>query len=109
VSQRLPTGSTTSLLVAEEFGTVGVSMRLNRGQIKSSYPQVGSLRYFMDAWIGRAYPAKDFATRFSAGFGTRIIGNDELSLGLYTDQTKNRVGNQNSWGINLLYRNYIGR
>jgi len=110
VTQRLPTGSTTALMVAEEFGTVGISMRLNRGQIKSSYPQVGSLRYFMDAWVGQVYPAKDFATRFSAGFGTRVIGNDELSLGLYTDQTRNRVGaQQNSWGINLLYRNYIGR
>jgi len=109
VSQRLPVGSTTSLIVAEEFGTLGISMRLNRGRIKSSYPQVGSLRYFIDAWAGRAYPARDFATRFSAGFGSRIIGNDELSLELYSDQTKNRVGNQNSWGINLLYRNYIGR
>lgn len=109
VSQRLPIGSTTDLLVAEEFGTIGMSMRVNRGRIKSNYPQVGSIRYFVDAWIGQVYPAKNFATRFSAGFGTRVIGNDELSLGVYSDQTKNRVGTQNSWGINLLYRNYIGR
>ncbi len=109
VSQRLPIGSVTSLLVAEEFGTLGISMRLNRGQIKTDYPQVGSLRYFIDGWIGQVYPAKDFATRLSAGFSSRILGNDELSFGLVADQTKNKVEDQSSWGINLLYRNYIGR
>ena len=109
VSQRLPIGSTTDLLVAEKFSTLGISMRLNRGNIKSSYPQTGSLRYFMDGWIGQSYPARKFASRFSAGFGSRILGNDELSIGLFTDQTKNLVDDQNSWGINLSYKNYIGR
>jgi polysaccharide biosynthesis protein PelB len=109
VAQRLPAGATTSFLIADEFGSLGISTRLSRGQIKSNYPQVGSMRYFIDAWVGQSFPVNDLAYRINAGFGTRILGSDELSLGLFADETKNKIEDQNSWGINLLYRNYLGR
>jgi len=109
LSQRLPIGSTTSSIAANEFGTVGISLRLNRGEILSTYPQVGSFRYYADAWLGQVYPTNALAYRFSAGFGSRILGNDELSFGFYRDQTANQVNALTSWGVSLNYRSYIGR
>lgn len=109
VSQRLPVGTTTATVVAREFGTLGVSMRLNRGDINSSYPQTGSLGYFADIWLGKVYPNNDFAYRLSSGVASRVLGNDRLSFELYADQTKANVGNQTSWGVTVSYRNYLGR
>ncbi len=109
LSQRLPTSTTTATVVAQEFGTLGISMRLNRGDINSSYPQTGSLGYFADIWLGKVYPNNDFAYRLSSGIASRVLGNDRLSFELYADQTKANVGNQTSWGITVSYRNYLGR
>ena len=109
VSQRLPVGTSVSTLVAAEFGTLGVSMRLNRGEIQSNYPQAGSLGYFGDIWIGQVFPTKDFAYRLSSGIAARIFGNDRLSLELYADQTKSKIGDQTSWGLSFSYRKFLGR
>ncbi len=109
IAQRLPVGATNSLIVAKEFGSLGLSLRFSRGGIKSNYPQTGSFRYYTDVWLGKVFPSDNFAYRFSTGFGSRILGNDELSFEIYADQTVNKVNGFTSWGATLQYKNYLGR
>jgi len=109
VSQRLPAGAETSQLVASEFSTLGVSMRYSRGLLRTNYPQVGSLRFYVDSWLGQVYPTNNFVYRFSSGIATRVVGNDELGVELIVDQTTSKVTEQTNFGISLYYRNYIGR
>jgi len=109
LSRRLPQDADISQIVVSDFSTVGVSTRYSRGQIATNFPQVGSLRYYVEGWVGQVYPSNSFAFRFNSGISTRVVGNDELGLELVVDQTSSKIADQTNVGVKLFYRNYIGR
>lgn len=104
---RLRPGAGLSDLVSEEFRSLGISTYLARGELRSTFPQVASPRWFVDAWLGYLQPDDNLGVNLSAGIETAVGGSDELGLiGNYGDQFS---AGDNGWQMYLYYRYFFGR
>ena len=109
MASRLPTGSDMASVLAGEYRSLGVGLRLNRGAPGEQHPKVGSLRYFFDAWVGQVWPQPRFAFNVDIGVGTRILGSDELSFSARYSETTSFLPQEARSGLWLDYRYFLGR
>jgi len=82
ISEQLNNFVGLSEIIGERSSTLSIGASLSRGGIAQNYPQVNSPRYFMNVRAGHTWPQKNFGLQFEAGAGMRIIGGDELSIGV---------------------------
>ncbi len=100
----LPTGYGVDNVIVKEATSVLIGGRIGRGAIREEYPVTGSIRYFSSAYLGHTWPQNKLATYLKAGWGTRILGNDELSIELHYNQSGEVVGRNDDSGISGQYR-----
>ncbi len=100
----LPENTTVDSVVAREASGALVGGRICRGDIGEEHPGTGSLRYFISAWVGRTWPQNKPTANVHTGAGTRLFGNDELSLEAHYNQAGDVVGRNDDSGLSLNYR-----
>ena len=85
-----------------------LGFNIRRGDIHQDYPSMGSPRYHLDTQVGKSWPSRQLALSVQAGLGTRLLGNDELSVEAQHSQalgsTSGSEESQNQ--LNLQYRTY---
>jgi len=82
---RLNNGVSLSEIIGDRATTLSVGGSLSRGGLAENYPQVNSPRYFVNLRAGHRWPERTFGLQLEAGAGIRVIGGDELSIGLSHD------------------------
>ena len=96
-------------MIPESAGRLAISGSLQRGGIRSAYPQAASPRYHLSASLGRTWPFDTVGFLVEAGAGFRVLGDDELSLQLTHDtQTQLQGATSNSTSqIGIQYRSHF--
>jgi tetratricopeptide (TPR) repeat protein len=102
----LPAEYSIDDVIAQKTTSLLLGGRISRGAIRENYPLTGSCRYFTSAWIGHTWPQDKLTVNLEAGSGVRVIGNDELSLQIFSNQSGGVVGRNDDNGISLEYRYY---
>ena len=82
---RLTPTTTINSLMPENSGRLAISGTLQRGGIRSPYPQAASPRYHLSASLARSWPFDTVGFLVEAGAGFRVLGDDELSLAVKHD------------------------
>lgn len=106
--RQLSQQSTFDKLLADESQELAVSASLFRGGIGAEYPQAASPRYHFTARVGHNWPSQSTAFQVQAGAGFRVLGNDELSLELIHDRSREIIvdGTTRST-VGIQYRNHF--
>jgi len=91
-------------VITDKFSNVSVGASISRGNTSSNYPQVSSPRYFLNGRVGHSWPERNFGVQLDAGAGMRIIGGDELSVGLSHDGLVDDVIGQGRTEFGVNYR-----
>ena len=102
----LPEKYSINDVVTKKTASLLIGGRISRGAIRENYPSTGSIRYFTSAWIGQTWPQDKLTVNLEAGSGVRVIGNDELSLQFFYNQSGGVVGRNDDSGVSLIYRYY---
>ncbi len=93
-----------SEIIGDKASTLSLGASLSRGGIAGNYPQVNSPRYFINMRAGHRWPERNFGLQVQAGAGMRIIGGDELSVGLSHDGLVNSLVDEGRSRIGMNYR-----
>ncbi len=106
---RLTPTTTVDSLMPENSSRLALSGTLQRGGIRSAYPQAASPRYHVSASLGRTWPFNTVGFLVEAGAGFRVLGDDELSLELRHDTQAELQGNATSSTslIGIQYRSHF--
>ncbi|MYL23714.1 tetratricopeptide repeat protein [Halomonas alkaliantarctica] len=107
IARRLPAGTQPDDLLTDQTGFVGVGITLRRGEPSSSYPTVASPRIELGLEAGYLMPDNQIGLNARLAIGSRIFGNDSLSLRLEADQGAGDNGNTNL-GASLTYQYFLG-
>ncbi|GHE21274.1 tetratricopeptide repeat protein [Halomonas urumqiensis] len=106
---RLPTnGLGEDDLLADRSTFIGAGISLSRGEPGAAYPDVASPRLSLDLETGYRLPDRDIGFNAGLAVGTRLFGNDELSLRLELDQGTGANGDT-QLGAVLTYQLFLGR
>ena len=104
--QLSPQASMDSVL-AKRSARLGVGFSVERGGVGLDFPQSGSPRYFLNATVAHAWPAKNIGVQVNAGAGVRVLGGDELGFSLSHDSqavTSSQVEpGTTAFGVNYRY------
>ncbi|MGM0521585.1 MAG: tetratricopeptide repeat protein [Pseudomonadota bacterium] len=107
MARRLPTGTQPEDLLTDQTSFVGMGVTLRRGDPSSSYPTVASPRVELGLEAGYLMPDNEIGLNASLAVGSRIFGNDSLSLHLEADQGAGDNGNTHL-GVSLTYQYFLG-
>lgn len=106
---RLPAnGLDEDELLTDRSTFIGAGISLSRGEPGAAYPEVGSPRLRLDLETGYRLPERDIGFNAGLAVGTRLFGNDELSLRLELDQGSGADGDT-QLGAVLTYQLFLGR
>jgi len=72
-------------VIAKQSARLGVGFSVERGGVGLDFPRSGSPRYFLNATVAHAWPAKNIGVQVNAGAGVRVLGGDELGFSLSHD------------------------
>ncbi|MDR5898933.1 tetratricopeptide repeat protein [Halomonas vilamensis] len=107
IARRLPVGTQPGDLLTDQTGFVGMGVTLRRGDPFSNYPTVASPRIEIGLEAGYLMPDNDIGLNARLGIGSRLFGNDSLSLRIEADQGAGDNGNTNL-GASLTYQYFLG-
>ena len=95
-------------LIPDHSSFLGIGIGIGRGEPGSAYPQAASPRLSLDLDAGMRLPDSTFASSLGLAVGSRVLGNDELSLRLNLDQGTGPEDDLRL-GITLTYQYFLGR
>jgi hypothetical protein len=107
IARRLPLGTQPNDLLTDATRFVGIGVTLRRGDPSGGYPTVASPRVEIGLEAGYLMPDNDIGLNARLGIGSRLFGNDSLSLRLEADQGAGDNGNTNL-GASLTYQYFLG-
>ncbi|MGM0857570.1 MAG: tetratricopeptide repeat protein [Pseudomonadota bacterium] len=107
IRQRLPASFQSDDLLTDQSSFVGVGVALRRGDPASIAPLVASPSFEMALEVGYQLPDKDIGLNARVALGSRLFGNDSLSLSLEADQGSGNGGDTN-FGASLTYHYFLG-
>lgn len=107
IRQRLPEDAQPDDLLTGQSSFVGVGIALRRGDPESVVPLVASPRFEVALEAGYRLPDKEVGLNARVALGSRLFGNDSLSLSLEADQGSRNGGNTNL-GVSLTYQYFLG-
>ena len=109
MAARLPPGATVADVIPADYAALGLGLSLSRGAPADRAPRVGGLRYRLDGWVGPVWPENRLGYALEASIGTRLLGSDELSLGVAYSDVLNVVAGQANARLQVQYRYFFGR
>ncbi len=109
MAARLPAGATVADVIPADYAALGLGGSLARGALADRAPRVGGLRYRLDGWVGPVWPENRLGYALEASLGTRLLGSDELSLGVAYSDVLNVVAGQANARLQVQYRYFFGR
>ena len=106
---RVTPTTTLEEMIPENASRLAISGSLQRGGIRSDYPQAASPRYHVTASLGRTWPFNTVGFAVEAGAGFRVLGDDELSLQLRHDTQTQLQGaaTSSTSQIGIQYRSHF--
>lgn len=107
IRQRLPANFQADDLLTEQSSFVGVGVALRRGEPASTSPLLASPSFEVALEAGYQLPEKDIGLNARFALGSRLFGNDALSLSLEADQGTGNDGDTNL-GVSLTYQYFLG-
>ncbi len=107
ISQRLPTDFQPDDLLTDQSSFVGMGVTLRRGDPYSTTPYVASPTIELGLEAGYQLPDNDIGLNARFAVGSRLFGNDSLSLRLEADQGSGSDGDTNL-GVSLTYQYFLG-
>lgn len=107
IRQRLPANFQADDLLTEQSSFVGVGVALRRGDPASTPPLLASPSFEVALEAGYQLPEKDIGLNARFAMGSRLFGNDSLSLSLEADQGTGNDGDTNL-GVSLTYQYFLG-
>ncbi|MDR5874420.1 tetratricopeptide repeat protein [Vreelandella gomseomensis] len=107
IRQRLSEDAQLDDLLTGSSSFVGVGIALRRGDPESVIPLVASPRFEVALEAGYRLPDKEVGLNARVALGSRLFGNDSLSLSLEADQGSRSGGNTNL-GVSLTYQYFLG-
>ena len=107
IGQRLPAGIQSSDLLTDQTSFVGMGITLRRGDPSSPTPFVASPRIEMGLEAGYRRPDNEIGFNARVAIGSRLFGNDALSLQVEADQGSGNDGDTNL-GVSLMYQYFLG-
>ncbi|SBR52459.1 tetratricopeptide repeat protein [Halomonas sp. HL-93] len=107
IRQRLPATFQTDDLLTDQSSFVGVGVALRRGDPASTAPLLASPSFELALEAGYQLPENDIGLNARFALGSRLFGNDSLSLSVEADQGSGNDGDTNL-GVSLTYQYFLG-
>ncbi|QNI01482.1 tetratricopeptide repeat protein [Halomonas sp. SH5A2] len=107
IRQRLPANFQADDLLSDQSSFVGVGVALRRGDPTSISPLQASPSFEVALEAGYQLPEKDIGLNARFALGSRLFGNDSLSLSIEADQGTGNDGDTNL-GVSLTYQYFLG-